>query len=76
MAKIIDIILIMLLVVGLAAVTLYKLVLWFRYRYDPAKREALIASGQVYPKWLARFIFDEDADTNATKALPPNLGRK
>ncbi len=58
MAKIIDMILIMMLAIGLVALTLYKLILLFCYRHDPAKREALISSGQVYPKWLAKFIFD------------------
>jgi len=76
MAKVLDIILMVALVAGFAALSLYKLILWFRYRDDPVKREALISSGQVYPRRLAKWIFDEDADTSATKASPPNSGRK
>ena len=45
--KIVDIILISVSVTGLAVLTLYKLMLWFRYRHDPAKREWLTSAGQI-----------------------------
>ena len=57
--KIIDLVLIGLSMIAAAAGILYKLALWFRYRDVPVKRAALISSAQVYPKWLAKFIFDE-----------------
>lgn len=76
MAKVFDIILLTVFAAAFAGLSLYKLILWFRYRDDPAKREALVSSGQVYPKRLAKWIFDEDADTRATKASLPNLGHK
>jgi len=75
MAKLLDMILIVVFVAGLAALSLYKLILLFRNPNDPVKREALISSGQVYPKRLAEWIFDEDADTKAGKASLPNTGR-
>lgn len=40
----------------------YKMLLLFRYRDDPAKRERLLWKNQVYPKWLARFIIPDDPD--------------
>ena len=65
MAEIIDTFLIIAMLAMIVALALYKVILWFRYRKDPIKREALISSGQVYPKRLAKWIFDEDADTGA-----------
>ncbi len=76
MARILDIILLTFLVAVLAAATLYKLKPWFRFRHDPTKLEALISSGQVYPEWLARFIFDGEAETDTTDVSPPNSGCK
>jgi hypothetical protein len=76
MAKVLDIILLTVFAATLAGLSVYKLILWFRYRDDPVKREALISSGQVYPKRLARWLLDEDADMSGGKASPPNLGRK
>ena len=76
MAKVLDIILIVVFVAGIAALSLYKLILFFRYRNDRVKREALISSDQVYPKGLARWMIDEDADKRAGKASLPSVGRK
>lgn len=77
MAKALDVILMLVLVVALAALALYKVILLFHYRNDPAKRDALISSGQAYPQRLAKFIFDEDSDTRAREKLrPPNSGRQ
>ena len=71
MARILDLILIVVSVAGFVALLLYKLVLMFRYRDDPAKLQALVWSDQVFPKRLHRFIYDEDAD-KARKASVPN----
>ena len=67
MAEIIDTIVIMALLAVMVSLALYKQILWFRCRNDPIKREALISSGQEYPKRLAKWIFDEDANTDARK---------
>jgi hypothetical protein len=48
----------------------------YRYRDDPVKREALISSGQAFPKWLAKWIFNEEASTSATKGSLPDFDRK
>ena len=76
MAEIIDTIVTMALLAMMMALALYKLFLWFRYRNDPVKREALISSGQLYPKRLAKWIFDEDANTGARRLPSLNLSRK
>jgi L-asparagine transporter-like permease len=67
MAKMLDLILIVVAVAGFMALSLYKLVLMFRYRNDQDKLRALVSSGQVFPKRLHRFIYDED-DAKAGKA--------
>jgi len=56
---------------GFVALLVYKLVLMFRYRDDPAKLKALVWMDQVFPKRLQRFIYDEDYD-KAGKASVPN----
>jgi hypothetical protein len=71
MARTLDLILIAIFVAVFAALTIYKVILAFRYRDDPAKREALISTGQVYPKRLMRFIFDENPESNK-EPPPPN----
>ena len=76
MAKVFDVILLTVFGALLAGSSVYKLFLWFRYGDDPAKREALVSAGQVYPKRLARWLLDEDADVKTTKASLPNPGRK
>lgn len=48
-----------LIVVGLS---LYKLVIWFRYRHDPEKRERIVYAGQIYPEKIRRFLMDERVD--------------
>ncbi len=47
------------LILGLS---LHKLVLWFRYRNDPEKRETVVYSGQIYPEKVRRFLMDEKMD--------------
>ena len=74
MTKVLDVILIVISAGVVVGLSLYKVTLFYRYRDDPAKREALFWSGQVYPKWLARFIFDEDSSLSAREA--PKSGRK
>ena len=76
MARVLDIILIGIFAALLVGSTLYKLIIWHRYRDDPAKREALISSGQVYPKWLTKFILDECDGTSTGKSWLPNQGHK
>ena len=71
MARILDLILIVVSVAGFLALLIYKLVLMFRYRDDPDKLRALVWTDQVFPKRLQRFIYDEDAD-KAGKASVPN----
>jgi len=39
---------------------LYKIRLTIKYRNEPAKREAVLNSGQLFPPKLMRFIYDED----------------
>lgn len=76
MAKVLDVILIVIGFGVYAALSLYKLILLYRFRNDPAKREALVWTTQVYPKRLTRFILDEDADMSARKASASKSGRK
>jgi len=78
MAKVLDIILIAMYAAFLAGSTIYKLLLWYRYRHDAAKREALVSWGQVYlyPKWMTKFIFDEGSGASAGKCSVPKLARK
>ena len=71
-SKVLDVILIVILVSAFVVLALYKLVLLLRYRNDLARREALISSGQVYPKWLAEFLFDEGGGAGVTKSSPSN----
>ena len=71
MARILDVILILISVGGCVAMLVYKLVLMHRYRNDPAKLQGLVWTDQVFPKRLQRFIYDEDAD-KAGKASVPN----
>jgi hypothetical protein len=49
------------LILGLS---IYKLVLWFRYRNDPEKRERVVYSGQIYPEKVRRFLMDEKMDND------------
>jgi len=63
MVKTLNLILIALGWGSLMAILLYKLVLMFRYRNDPEKLRGLVSVGQVFPKRIKRFIFDEPADT-------------
>ena len=76
MARLVDVILIVVAFGIYAALLLYKLILFYRYRNDPAKREMLIWQPQVFPDLLKRFILDEHANMNARKASPPNPARK
>ncbi|MGO8788751.1 MAG: hypothetical protein ACLQVL_15400 [Terriglobia bacterium] len=76
MAKLADVILIVVAFGIYAALLLYKLILFCRYRNDPAKREILIWQPQVYPDRLKRFFLDEHVDMSARKASPPNPARK
>jgi nitrate reductase gamma subunit len=75
MVRMLDLIVIFLLVAVFVALTLYKVIVSFRYRNDPAKWEALISTGQVYPKRLMRFIFDENPDSEKEPS-PPNSVNK
>jgi hypothetical protein len=71
MARTLDLVLIAIFFIVFAPLTIYKVILSFLYRDDPAKREALISTGQVFPKRLMRFIFDENPDSNK-EPPPPN----
>ena len=42
--------------------SLYKLALWWRYRHDPARREQVVFSTQLFPASLHRLFFDEKED--------------
>ena len=70
MVKILNLILIALGWGSLMAILLYKLVLMFRHRNDPEKLRALISVGQVFPKRIKRFIYDEDADMAGKTSIP------
>ena len=70
MVKILNLILIALGWGSLMAILLYKLVLMFRHRNDPEKLRALVSVGQVFPKRIKRFIYDEDADTGGKASVP------
>lgn len=48
-------------VIGLSA---YKLMLWFRYRHNPDKREQIVYSRANFPRQLRRFFMDEKRDDN------------
>jgi hypothetical protein len=52
------------------AILVYKLVLMLRYRNDPDKLRAVTGFGQVFPKRIKRFIYDEDADTVGEASVP------
>jgi hypothetical protein len=62
MARILDVALIVTCLAVYMGLSAYKLLLLWRYRNDPAKREALISTTQLWPKRLHRFLIDEDAD--------------
>lgn len=62
MAKGLDLILVWGL---LGALSLYKLVALFRHRNDPAKRQAIISTTQVFPEWLTKFIYGENSGQSA-----------
>ncbi len=47
-------------VVAFLLMIIYKMRLTIKYRNEPAKREAVLNSGQLFPPKLMRFIFDED----------------
>jgi hypothetical protein len=70
MARILDLILIALFLTAFVALLLYKLVLAFRYRNDPAKLRALASTGQVLPKRIKQFVYDEPADTAGKSSIP------
>ena len=76
MARLMDVILIVVAFGIYAALLLYKLILFYRYRNDPAKREMLVWQPRVFPERLKRFILDEHADRSAGKASPSESGRK
>jgi len=42
--------------------SIYKLILWWRYRKDPAMRERVAFSTPLYPSRLRKFFYDEKAD--------------
>jgi len=65
MARTLDLIVIVLFIAVFVALVLYKVILLFRYRDEPAKWEAVISTGQVYPKRLMQFIFDEKPDSDS-----------
>jgi hypothetical protein len=75
MARILDLILIALFLTAFVALVVYKVALMFRYRNDPDKLRALASSGQVLPKRIKRFVYDEDADTAVGPSIP-NSGIK
>ena len=70
MAKIVDMIAIVLALVGWMAMAVYKLILMHRYRNDPRKLDSVVWSDQVFPKRLKKFIFDEH--DGAEKIAPHN----
>lgn len=39
--------------------SIHKLALWWRYRHDPAKREAIAYSTGFYSSKLRKFFYDE-----------------
>ena len=60
--RIADAALLIVLLVGLLGGSLYKVWLWYRYRKDPAKRETVTFSTQLYPEKLRRFLMDEEPE--------------
>ena len=56
--RLLDLMLIVFVVGG----SIYKLTLWWRYRHDPAMREKVVFSTQLYPSRLRRFFYDEKED--------------
>jgi hypothetical protein len=73
MARIFDVVLIAISLGGCAAMTLYKLILMFRYRNDREKLEWLVWTNQVFPKRLHRFMYDEVA--GKAEGMPPHHPR-
>ena len=55
-----DLIILGLWFVGVLSMLVYKVWLWFEYRHDPVKREALVFSTQLLPRRLMKFVLDED----------------
>jgi hypothetical protein len=50
------------LLVMIVGGSIYKLAQWWRYRHDPAMREKVVFSTQLYPSRLRRFFYDEKED--------------
>jgi hypothetical protein len=66
-------------VIGIALLIVlagYYLMLFYRYRNDPVKREWLLARTQVFPERIRRFIEDADYNEKHAKPVPPTSGHK
>ena len=60
MVDTLDHVTVVLILVLMAVLSLYKLVLIYRYRNDPAKRNALFHTTEVYPKRISRWMVDQN----------------
>jgi hypothetical protein len=69
MAKLLSVILVVIQGCGILAYLFCKLASFRRHRNDPAKRDGL---SWATPKWLVRFVFDQDLEANAAKARLSN----
>jgi hypothetical protein len=67
--RIADAALLVVLLVAMLGGSIYKIWLWWGYRNDPAKRQTITFSTQLYPEKLRRFLMDEqhEGDKKETK---------
>ena len=75
MTDVLDMSLAAILAAIFVALVAYKLFLLFRYRNDPAKREVLTSSGLIFPKRLAKWIYDEYSETAPRKSSPTHSSK-
>jgi hypothetical protein len=76
MARIADVIVIIIGFALLAVLVAYKLYLFIRYKDDPVKREWLIFSTQIYPKKIARFMADANYDEKHPRSAATGSSHK
>jgi len=76
MARMADVVIIVIGLALLAVLVVYKLYLFVRYRDDPVKREWLIFSTQIYPRKIVRFMVDSDYDEKHPRSVPATSEQK
>ncbi len=60
-----DLVILGLWSVVVLSMLVYKIWLWFEYRHDPVKREAVLSSTQLLPRKLMQFLLDQGDEQKA-----------